>query len=532
MMAYLLIMKIKGNRPNSLRFLLIGFILAISIYSCKSRNYTRNSTHQNVSFASIEKGQQLAQMFCQSCHMLPSPSLLDAKSWEKGVLPEMAPRLGIFNYGFQAYPRSRDLNIGENFYPSHPVLSMADWQNILDYYEATSPDTLPPQKRNLPIKGGLSLFEIEKPEINYQNPATCYLKVLSHDSSSAIISGDAIKKNLFFISKNLQVQDSIKTYGPVVDIDFNKNNMLACDIGVLNPNNGKFGKAEVINFNSKGHLQKDSIPLIENLQRPVQIITADLNNDGKPDYLVCEFGYLTGGLTWFENEGDGHFMKHILRNVPGAIKAYIQDYNHDGLPDIWVLFAQGEEGIFLFTNKGNGNFEQKEVLRFPPSYGSSYFELDDFNKDGYPDILYTCGDNADFSPILKPYHGVYIFMNDKKNHFTQKYFYPIDGCYKAIARDYDGDGDLDIATISFFADYQKQPEEGFVYFENKGNLNFQPYSLKGTEVGRWLTMDAGDFDGDGKTDLILGNFSIGPSVKHKMDWKNSPPFIVLKNIGK
>lgn len=128
---------------------------------------------------------------------------------------------------------------------------------------------------------------------------------------------------------------------------------------------------------------------------------------------------------------------------------------------------------------------------------------------------------------------MYIFINDKSNHFTQKFFYPIDGCYKAIARDYDGDGDLDIATISFFADYEKQPEEGFVYFENEGNFNFQPYALKGTQVGRWLTMDAGDFNGDGKTDLILGNFSVGPSMmQHKVDWKLAPPFIILKNKGK
>ncbi len=52
--------------------------------------------------------------------------------------------------------------------------------------------------------------------------------------------------------------------------------------------------------------------------------------------------------------------------------------------------------------------------------------------------------------------------------FNQKYFFPINGCYKAMARDFDGDGDLDIATISFFADYEHQPEEGFVYLENKG----------------------------------------------------------------
>ncbi len=524
-------MKTVPKITKRIRILCIFGLFVLTMPSCKT--YHRNSTHKEVSTESIAKGQKLAKMYCQSCHMLPDPSLVDAKTWEKGVLPQMAPRLGIFNYGFQTYPRLRDLNIGSDFYPTSPVLSLPDWQNILDYYEATSPDSLPPQKRSLSIKEGLSLFKVEKPDIYYKNSATCYIKILPSDSSHSILIGDAVKQNLLFINKNLQVKDSISTGGPIVNIDFNKNNMIACDIGILNPNNGKFGKAEVINLNLKGQLYKDSVPLIKDLQRPVQITTADLNNDGKPDYLVCEFGFLTGELAWFENEGNGKFKKHVLRNVPGAIKAYVQDYNHDGLPDLWVLFAQGDEGIFLFTNKGNGNFDQEQVLRFPPSYGSSYFELDDFNKDGYPDILYTCGDNADFSPVLKPYHGVYIFMNDKNNHFTQKYFYPIDGCYKAIARDYDGDGDLDIATISFFADYEKQPQEGFVYFENKGNFNFQPYSLKGTQIGRWITMDAGDIDGDGKTDLILGNFSIKPSVmKHKIDWKLSPPFIILKNMGK
>jgi len=526
-------MKTGANFMYKSMSFLLAYFLTISLLCCNSNHYKKNSTHKETSDESIKKGQQMAKMFCQSCHMLPDPSLVDAKTWEKGVLPQMAPRLGIFTYGFQTYPRSRDLEIGANFYPSHPVLKLADWQNILDYYEATSPDSLPAQKRTTPIKAGFSLFKIEKPGIEYNNSASSYLKILPKSSPYSLIVGDAVKNELFFLNKDLRIDDSVKTSGPIVDMDFNKNNMLACDIGVLNPNNGKFGKAELINLKSKGKLVKDPLPLIKDLQRPVQITTVDLNNDGKPDYLVCEFGYLTGELAWFENQGNGQFKKHVLRNVPGAIKAYVHDYNHDGLPDLWVLFAQGDEGIFLFTNKGNGNFDQEQVLRFPPSYGSSYFELDDFNKDGYPDILYTCGDNADYSVILKPYHGVYIFMNDKTNHFKQKFFYPIDGCYKAIAKDFDGDGDLDIATISFFADYERQPQEGFVYFENNGSLNFQPYSLKGTEVGRWLTMDAGDIDGDGRPDLILGNFSIGPSMmKHKVDWTLAPPFIILKNIGK
>ncbi len=45
-------------------------------------------------------------------------------------------------------------------------------------------------------------------------------------------------------------------------------------------------------------------------------------------------------------------------------------------------------------------------------------------------------------------------------------------------------------------------------------------------------MDAGDFDSDGKIDLILGNFSRAPSfIESSVDWKNGPPFLFLKNRG-
>src|SRR5262249_36052353 len=113
------------------------------------------------------------------------------------------------------------------------------------------------------------------------------------------------------------------------------------------------------------------------------------------------------------------------------------------------------------------------------------------------------------------------------------YFFPMYGCFKAMARDFDGDGDLDIAAISFFADYTNHPDESFIYLENKGELDFKPYRVPGTDAGRWLTMDAGDIDGDGKTDLIIGNFSIAPaSVTGALDWKKGPACIVLRNIIK
>jgi hypothetical protein len=505
------------------------FIACILILLSCNEDFKRNSSHAQTSLSSIKAGKALAAKYCQSCHLLPEPSLLDSKTWEKGVLPNMGPRLGIFFYDFEQYPSSKnDRDLSPDFYPSQPMLTSAEWQNIIDYYAATSPDTLPGQHREHPIQEDRSLFAARLPAVSNSNSATSFIKV-NADSLYPLIISDAYANNTFIFNRDLKATDSINA-GAIVSIDFNKNYILTADIGILNPNNGRSGKVQQINIDASGRFGSN-LTLFDSLQRPVQVTAAELNKDGRTDYIICEFGFLTGGLSWMENMGHNKFNRHVIRAFPGAIKVYTDDYNHDGLPDMWVLFAQGEEGIFLYTNKGNGQFNEEEILRFPPSNGSSYFELDDFNKDGYPDIVYTCGDNADYSPILKPYHGVYIFKNDKTNHFTQRFFFPINGCYKAIAGDYDNDGDLDIATISFFADYVKQPDEGFVYLKNTGNYNFLPYTIPDGKLGRWLTMDAGDIDGDGKTDLVLGNFSIGPVMKGaKVNWKNAPPFMVLKNI--
>jgi FG-GAP-like repeat len=519
------------------RFVFLSSIIFVSgmlmlLPGCDS--FHRNRSHAQVPISSINEGKALAAVYCKTCHSLPDPSLLNATIWERGVLPAMGPRLGIFQHGFEEYPSNRfDMNLGPNFYPAAPVLTQQQWQHIIDYYTASSPDSLAAQQRKRAIRMDLPLFEVHTPGLTYKNAMASLVKINPAETKAPLIVSDAGLQKTFFLNQSLQPVDSVKTDGPIVDLQLFQNRILACNIGVLNPNNGAFGTATYIRKDENGNWKKDTGNLFGGLQRPVEVTAADLNNDGKTDYLVCEFGFLTGSLSWMENKGTKGFERHVLRPLPGAVKVYLQDYNHDGKMDFWVLFAQGEEGIFLYTNKGNGVFDAKEVLRFPPVYGSSYFELDDFNGDGHPDIVYTCGDNADFSPVLKPYHGVYIFMNKGDNTFNQKYFFPIHGCYKAIARDFDNDGDLDLATISFFADYEHQPEEGFVYLENKGNFDFQPYSIEAAKMGKWLTMDAGDIDGDGRIDLVLGNFCIGPSLsKSQYDWRKAPPFILLKNTGK
>jgi hypothetical protein len=294
-------------------------------------------------------------------------------------------------------------------------------------------------------------------------------------------------------------------------------------MGIMNPSDKAKGSlVGVANSNKK-------TKVLNNLKRPTQMCVGDLNQDKIEDILVCNFGNEQGNLTWYEG---GSNSPHLLKAQPGARVAYMTDMNNDKLLDIVVLMTQAREGISIFFNKGKGDFDEKIVLQFPSVYGSSFMSLVDFNKDGFKDILYTNGDNADLSYSLKAYHGIRIFLNDGKNNFKQTYFYSMHGASKALMADFDADGDLDIAAISFFTDPNQKPNEGFLLLKNKGNLQFEAQTIKESEAGKWMVMDVGDMDGDGDEDIILGSF-LGESVSRGngliIKEKYPPAVIILEN---
>lgn len=513
--------------------LLVSCLLVIFGYgillSCQQ--YDRNKSHSDISNNSIRQGEKLAKQYCQSCHLLPEPAQLDAKTWEEGVLPVMGPMLGVFKHLYHKYPSGRrDRNLDSNYYPKNPLVTPEQWQNIIDYYTATSPDSLQLPTHTVSQSTSLPGFQVMTSKFKTETTTSSFIKIDSEGRKLWL--ADLFGKKLYSFDDKLNSIDSVNTNSAVVDIEFNKSQLLLCNIGEINPNNQRLGSARYLDFVAGRWTSKSDSPLLKNLARPVQVVSVDFDLDKELDYLVCEFGFLQGNLNIYYKDSAGEYKASILKPGPGAEKCYVKDFNHDGLPDVMVLFAQGDESIRLFTNLGGRKFEEKRILRFPSVYGSTYFELHDFNNDGHEDILYACGDNADYSQVLKPYHGIYIFLNDGRNQFSQKYFYHMHGCFKAIARDFDRDGDLDIAAISFFADFSRDPDQSFVLLRNEKGMEYKDFSFTGSNNGRWITMDAGDLDGDGWVDLVLGNFSYGPvMMSSKINWKETPSFLFLKNTG-
>jgi len=507
----------------------------------------RKSTHQLLWFAAIFGAlllsilscereddavdvEALIAIHCGSCHLVPDPGELTRDRWEEFVLPRMGYFLGIYESPEERAELIEASTGGEiveaaEVFPKKPLIDREDWQHIVNYYLDLAPEKIEVAPKQIPATAP---FAAEFPEM-YLSPPSTTLTQFSNDGG--IFLGDAHTGQIFDCDNRMEPLSNGKVGEGAVGIEAIGGQLLITVMGQFSPTDAALGYIVALPEDRVGSAEI----IIDQLQRPVHTAYGDLHGEGRTDIVVCEFGKWTGGLTLFHAMEDGSYERHRLLNTPGATRAYIQDMNSDGRSDIVALFAQGSEGIDIFYNKGNSEFSRVRVLRFPSTYGSSYFDLFDFNDDGNLDIIYTAGDNADFKPLMKPYHGVYVYLNDGDNRFEQAFFQHINGAYKAIPADFDSDGDIDIATISFFPDWELSPDEGFVYLENtgEGDFDFNLSTFKGVGQGRWITMDAADIDLDGDHDLVLGSlaFETTPDLGHVEKWsRNGIPFVVLRNL--
>ena len=488
--------------------------------SCKDKTKQPYQLTGNV----LVDGQNLAQAKCTGCHALVPVNALSKNVWEKHVLPYMASFMHISIYGSTYYKRNITDTAGA---------SLQEWLALVAYYKKVAPDTVVAAPKPAPLINDWAGFTLKAPApVNYNSFTTT---VTVNPYTHKLYSADFTNSKILSWDNNLK-PDSLGTLpSPAVGVNFTKdtagNNAgyFTC-VGRLEPADFPNGKIVKVNLDAK-EPSKDQTFVASDLPRPQQTVFADFNKDGLTDMVVCGAGKLKGGVFLLKQNADHTYDQETIYDKPGAVQAVTGDFNKDGWPDVMVLIGSGDEGLWLFLNDHNGGFTKRNLLRFPPVYGSSSFQLADMDHDGNPDLIYTCGYNYRDSRRIKPFHGLYIYTNTGDWNFKERWFYPINGCTKAIATDFDGDGDLDIATIAFFADMKNTPAEEFIYFEQVKPFDFKPHAIPVSQYGHWMCMEVADQNNDGKPDIILGNYSSGflfiPGFKPT--WDKKLPLIVLEN---
>jgi hypothetical protein len=241
---------------------------------------------------------------------------------------------------------------------------------------------------------------------------------------------------------------------------------------------------------------------------PPGVAVLDFDGDGRPDLFVAG----GGGNRLYRNRGDGTFedvaaRAGVLGQEGEAVGVLAFDYDNDGWPDLYVTYL--EKPNLLFHNKGDGTFEevgQKAGVALN-DYCTSAAAID-YNRDGLPDLYVLVYGPRDRGPNIQADNAPpnHLFRNNGDGTFTDvsKASKTDDtGWGLAVqSADLDADGWPDLYVANDFGNHS--------YLRNNGDGTFSNLAKKAglLDPGFGMGVAIDDYDGDGRLDLYVSNYSL------------------------
>lgn len=404
--------------------------------------------------------EELVNKICSNCHILPTPNHLPKGIWISNIFTNI---------------------------PAHQELQLPDGQfsRIKKYFIDNSPIKL--QSDSIPLLITDEDFKIES-ELRSIHGVTS-MKFFEKLDLLIVCNYKSLNDyNAYLLNVNLEIIDSIKISGVAVDIAYSaQNNLYYLTIIGKDLNQTSLSEGQVLEFEIFNNRFSNMKKVITNLSRPTKFQFIEIENKKEQYAIMLEFGLKTGKVSiWEANSGFKEIK--VLGTSSGAANYQVGDFNNDNRTDIAILYSQEKEELVYYYNISHLDFRSETILKFPPYFGSSYFELIDFDNDNDQDIVICSGDNMDVSSVIKPYHGIRIYENID-GEYELFDFISLDGVYKTITSDFDGDLKLDMVAISFYPNYGDYPESGFVYISDF--LNEEPIlrTFQNSHLGRWMLLD-------------------------------------------
>lgn len=200
---------------------------------------------------------------------------------------------------------------------------------------------------------------------------------------------------------------------------------------------------------------------------------------------------------------------HYMGTTGGCI---IEDFNNDGLPDLFITAWHLNENVALYNNNGNGTFTNitgKAGLQ--GITGGSQCITTDFDNDGLLDITILRGGWG----AVAGHQPKTILRNMGKHRFadvTKKLgLHTYRPCHTACWADFDNDGFLDLFTGNesnyYMGDYSSNPCE--LWMNKGGKMLLDEATKTGLNIQALVKgVAATDINNDGYEDLFVGSYTI------------------------
>ncbi len=223
------------------------------------------------------------------------------------------------------------------------------------------------------------------------------------------------------------------------------------------------------------------------------LAVADLNGDKKADVTVAVYDGDTKSVLVLLGNGDGTFAApQFPPSIAGVTRIFAQDLNGDGRVDLLgvgvdpILWSSTAAVYQSWFGKGDGTFEAAVGLTLSPAEVSEVL-FDDWTGDGVPDLL----------TVNRGLSALRVFPGKGDGTFgaviTAGAISGVSYSPKVKAGDYNGDGKRDL----LISRYSGIP----ALYLAKGDGTFAgPQDVADDQVSNDFTV--GDINGDGKLDLL------------------------------
>ena len=476
-------------------------------------------------------GYTLALEHCATCHLLPEPGQLPRETWPF-VMTWMSNYLGYTN----TYVPFGN-NVDWALFPGAPLVTEGQLQQMTEYFSIYAPPLESFVQRSGESRAPSRRFGAKAFPVSL--PAGDLVTCIEFDEvGGRLFVGRGNRPRLQAFGREGEVVWNHYTDSEPVGVETTGTGLR---IGLMGAFMEDRERGAIVDLTPGQQPALAKVPLLEGFHRLTGFQSIDLDQDGEKDLLVVGFGAGVRGrvsIFWSVEKEQMEERETVLLDHAGGLNAVVKDVDGDGDPDVILATSQQQQEILAFRNEGERRFDQQVLFKGPPGFGMNHIAMADMNRDGREDIVVTNGNNMEIKDApLKPYHGVRILENRGELRFTERYFYPMFGALKTAVADFDRDGDLDLASIAFYPNWEAENPETFVYLENRGDEGFVGSGLPREDLGRWMCLDVADVNGDDFPDVLLGGAYIVQGVHSQQrewfsEWARSrPSLLYLENEG-